>query len=222
MSVLPINELVVPADATTLDGFRRWRRTLGENAPKVHFIDGDLWFDMSPQSYRSHLPVTAAINAVLWSLATDAGLGRYFGDGGWVTHEESGLSNEPDGFLVLWETFRSNRAQLAEGSEAELVGRPDMVLEVVSESSVKKDTEVLRHKYAQAGVTEFWLVDARGAEPAFELLALADGAYAPVEPDAEGYRRSLVWGRAFRLRRVSDPLGQPDYRLDVLEAGDSQ
>src|SRR5256885_8764701 len=43
----------------------------------------------------------------------------------------------------------------------ELEGTPDMVLEVVSESSVQKDTKRLRQLYWQAGIREYWLVDAR-------------------------------------------------------------
>lgn len=213
--VLPPAELVVPADATTLEGFRRWRRSLGEDAPRVDFIDGDLWFDMSPQSFRSHLPVITEVTAVLAALARDGRLGRYFADGGWITHQASALSNEPDGFLVLWDTFRAGLARLAQGSETELEGRPDMALEVVSRSSVRKDTQVLRRKYAQAGVREFWLIDAREEGPSFELLVLQGEGYVEALPDADGFRASPVWGRAFRLRRQDDPLGQPDYRLDA-------
>jgi len=44
----------------------------------------------------------------------------------------------------------------------ELEGTPDMVLEVVSASSVVKDTETLLQLYWQAGIPEYWLVDARG------------------------------------------------------------
>ncbi len=211
--VLYDKELVLPPDATTLDGFRRWRRQLGEDAPKVHFIDGELWFDMSPQSYRSHLPVASAVNAVLWTLAKELDLGSYYGDGGWITNEAAALSNEPDGFLVLWETFESGEAKLSDASEAELVGRADMVLEVVSRSSVRKDRR-LEEKYAQSGMREYWQVDAR-RDLTFRLLRLEGGAYAETPPDADGFLASSVWGRSFRLRQIEDRLGQPDYRLDV-------
>ena len=207
-------ELVVPADATTLEGFRRWRRQLGEDAPKVHYIDGDLWFDMSPQSYRSHLPVVSAINGVLWPLAAEQDLGRYFMDGGWITDAAAGLSNEPDGFLVLWDTFTSARARLSEDSDAELVGRPDMVLEVLSASSVGKD-RALERKYAQAGVREYWQIDARRLPLSFRLLQLEGAAYVEIPPNADGFRASRVWERAFRLRQIEDRLGQPDFRLDA-------
>jgi len=206
--------LVVPADATTLDGFRRWRRGLGEDTPKVHFIDGDLWLDMSPQSFRSHLPVHGEINAVLHELAKRTDLGRYFPDGGWITNTPAGLSNEPDGFLVLWETFESGDARLAEESEVELEGRADMALEVVSATSVKKDAR-LEVKYAEAGVREYWKVDARGDAPVLRLLSLCGETYDEVAADADGFVASPVWGRAFRLRRITDRLGQVDYRLDV-------
>lgn len=207
---------VVPADATTLPGFRAWRRTLGEDAPRVDYVDGNLWFDVSPQNHRTHLPVTSAINATLWTLARDQGDGRYCGDGGWITHAAADLSTEPDGFYVRYETLRAGAIRLAAGSEVELEGRPDMVLEVVSKTSLRKDAEILRAKYAQAEVPEFWLIDAQSPTALrFDLLQRVGARYVAVEPDASGYRASPVWGRAFRLRRITDPVGQPDYRLDV-------
>lgn len=90
-----------------------------------------------------------------------------------------------------------------------------MVLEVISKTSVRKDTQDLRRKYAQAGVPELWLVDARAEPPTFDLLVLQEGSHTPVEPDPDGFCASPVWGRTFRLRRITDPPGQPDYRLDT-------
>ena len=50
----------------------------------------------------------------------------------------------------------------AEGGYVEVVGVVDMVLEVVSDSSEKKDNQTLFEAYFEAGIAEYWLVDARG------------------------------------------------------------
>ena len=96
----------------------------------------------------------------------------------------------------------------------ELSGSGDMVLEVVSKYSVRKDTVLLRDLYHKAGFTEFWLVDARGAEPHFEILRHAEKAYTPVDP-VEGWSHSSVFERGFRLVKQINPLGQPQFLVEV-------
>ena len=60
---------------------------------------------------------------------------------------------------------------------------------------------------------EYWLVDARGETPRFDLLNHESAGY--VESEAKvGWVKSNVFGCAFRLIRKSDPLGQPDYALE--------
>ncbi|MBI4613318.1 MAG: Uma2 family endonuclease [Planctomycetes bacterium] len=216
---LTIDGLVMPADISRLETFRAWVRTLGENAPRVHFSNGSVWIEMSPQNYQTHLIMVDAINAQLQVLSRDLGTGKYFGDGGWLTNDSAGLSTEPDGFLVLWETLRSSEARLVPRAEGEgsieLVGRGDMVLEVVSDSSVHKDTVELIRDYAAAGFREYWLVDAREEKIAFRILALRDGEYEDVSPVAGGWLPSAVWGRRFKLVREIDPAGLPSYDLLV-------
>jgi Uma2 family endonuclease len=78
---------------------------------------------------------------------------------------------------------------------------------VVSDSSEKKDTERLPPLYAQAGIPEMWLADARGEEIRFTILTLDAGSYRAVLPDAEGWTASPRLDRSFRLiRRRLDPL----------------
>jgi Uma2 family endonuclease len=55
-------------------------------------------------------------------------------------------------------------------TSCELEGSPEMVLEVVSETSVHKDTEELRELYWHAGTLEYWLVDARTDATHFDIL----------------------------------------------------
>jgi heat-inducible transcriptional repressor len=58
-----------------------------------------------------------------------------------------------------------------------------MVLEVVSPSSVVKDTEWLMSRYHEAGVREYWLIDARGeGDPAFTIYRRAAKEFVAVAP----------------------------------------
>lgn len=201
----------------TLDGFRRWYGELGEDAPPVHFLDGRLLIELAPQSYRSHVPVVREVDFVLEARARRLDLGRCYPDRCWITNEDAGLSTEPDGFFASWSTLEAGALALSPDREHELVGRPDMVFEVLSDSSEAKDEAALLTLYAAAGVREYWLIDARGEALRFDLHVLDGDAYMPVESDADGWRASPVWGAAFRLRALTDRVGERTIRLDVRE-----
>jgi Uma2 family endonuclease len=84
---------------------------------------------------------------------------------------------------------------------------------------VKKDRERLPRLYAQAGIPELWLTDAREENLRFEIHALRDGRYEPVTPDGEGWVVSARLGHAFRLNRRRRPdLGTWRYMLENREA----
>lgn len=50
-----------------------------------------------------------------------------------------------------------------------IFGAPDFVLEVISPSSRKKDFAIKAHKYLEAGVKEYWIID-----PKYEVLHVYD------------------------------------------------
>jgi Uma2 family endonuclease len=106
--------------------------------------------------------------------------------------------------------------QGSQGGIIELVGTADMVLEIVSTSSVTKDTLRLRDHYWRAGVKESWLVDARSETPRFEILRHTMAGSIAVEPQ-DGWLASAVFGRAFKLTRQADPLGHALYVLETRE-----
>ena len=57
----------------------------------------------------------------------------------------------------------------------EIEGPPDLIVEIVSDSSVCKDTKRLPAAYFAAGVPEFWLVDARRRSWCFAFIGAAKG-----------------------------------------------
>jgi Uma2 family endonuclease len=57
----------------------------------------------------------------------------------------------------------------------------------------------------RAGVPEYWLIDARGDEIDFPVLHRRKTGYAAV-PQRDGWQKSKVFGRWFRLTRQKDDL----------------
>ena len=89
-----------------------------------------------------------------------------------------------------------------------------MVLEVVSRSSVRKDTEVLKEAYWDAGIQEYWLVDARKAPLRFDIFRYTSKGYVPVAKQAS-WLNSKVFAKSFRLTQTKGPQGYPKFTLAV-------
>jgi Uma2 family endonuclease len=210
----------VPHEAHDLDGFRNWFHSDGfPDEGRVSFIDGEVIVDMSQEEYSTHIFVKAAIVTTLTNINDDEDLGTVAGDGGRITNEPANISNEPDAMFVSYRTLESKAAVFTPRSSdpeqtIELVGTPDLVVEVVSNSSEDKDYEKLRVKYHAAGIPEYWLVDARGEEVSFQILQHRRSAYVAM-PNRDGWTRSRVLNREFRLVRKKNRMGMWKYRLET-------
>ena len=108
---------------------------------------------------------------------------------------------------------RSTRKKREAESYIELEGAADLVVEVISDSSVGKDRRRLPPRYAAAGVPELWLVDVR-RKLRFDLHLLSGSRYRLAEADADGWVRSPLLGPV-RLRRERVRPDRWSYRLDV-------
>lgn len=215
MTTLNVFGLEIPWDVHTLEGFRRWVETLDEHAPLVHFSRGAVHIEM-PQDYETHGPIVEAAAEVLRPLARELDLGKYHTAPSWITEEATGLSTEPDGFLVRWDSLASGRVRINPSRKTELLGHPDMVLEVVSRSSRKKDLHGLVGDYAAAGVAEYWIAEWQHSGVSLRILLLApDGNYRDQEPDRDLWLASPVWRRSFRFVPFVDRVGLRDVHLEV-------
>jgi Uma2 family endonuclease len=216
-SVMDSTSARIPKWVDDLETFRRWVHS--EDSPDAghfSFFNGEIWVDLSNEQF-THNQVKGETGSVLTRLAKRFQLGRYFAEGYLLSNMEVGLSTNPDGMFALTETFRSGRVRLVEGAEevyVELQGTPDMVLEVISPSSVHKDTVVLRDLYWQVGIDEYWLVDVRGAKLEFTILRHGRRGYIPIRKQS-GWIKSSVFGKAFQLTQRRDVLGYPEYTLGV-------
>jgi Uma2 family endonuclease len=213
MPALIVDEVEIPFEVRTFDGFCDWYGSLPEGARvRASFIAGNVYLEMTPESYHTHEPVVRRINWTLTGLAEARGI--YFVPPSWVTCKDVGLSTEPDGFLVTFEAFQTGRVRVNPERKTQLQGPPDFVFEAVSASSVHKDLDELLHTYARAGVPEYWLADMRtGCD--LRILTLDDGRYVAQVADAEGWLASPTWARSFRLRPYTNAAGLPDVEVQV-------
>jgi Uma2 family endonuclease len=217
MSAVVIEETVrVPDWVKNLESFRRWY--LSDDFPNsgvISYIQKEVWLDLRMEEL-AHNQVKGEIAFVLTGLLKKNQLGKYFQDRFRLINWQAGLSTEPDGMFVLYETLQNDQAKLVEGEKGwmELEGTPDMVLEVVSSSSVKKDTVKLRKSYWQAEIPEYWLVDARQDPLSFEILRSNSRGYVPARKSG-GWQSSSVFSQDFKLQKGTDKLGYPEFTLSV-------
>ncbi len=196
--VLDDREVIIPPSAYTLAGFRAWAKS--DQFPergRFSFIANELFIDMSPEELQTHGKVKAAVGYAIYALIEDRNLGEFYPDRTLLTNEAADVSTEPDAAFAKWETLESGRVRLVPREEEpekflEVQGTPDWVLEIVSNTSVRKDTRQLREAYYRAGIPEYWLIDARGNEIDFQILQHTEAGY--VATPARG-----VGGRRFRV-----------------------
>jgi Uma2 family endonuclease len=207
----------IPADIVDLESFRRW--THSADFPKfgrIDYIDGVVWADLTMEQLYSHNQVKTEITVVLGSLVRETRPGLFMADRMRLVVPSVGLSTEPDASFVSYGRLESGQVREVPGSRGgvlELEGTPDMVLEIVSDSSVEKDMENLPEQYRQAGLPEFWRVDVRGEQARFEILQWTEEGYQP-RAEADDWWRSTVFGRSFKLTQQVDRRGQPCFVLE--------
>jgi Uma2 family endonuclease len=173
--VLVADGIRVPGWVVDLETYRKWARS--EDYPHsawVSFLDGAIFVDPNIEELFTHNQVKGAYAFVIMSALGPTPSGMYVHDRMLLTNQAANLSTEPDGLFFFWTTIQAGRLRMIEGADGytELAGSPDMVLEIVSKHSVRKDTVLMRELYWKADIPEFWLVDARGAEPSFRYCAM--------------------------------------------------
>jgi Uma2 family endonuclease len=220
MNTIVFQEQVrIPDSVVDLDSFRVWAKSDAfPDCGRYSYFNGELWVDLMPEQLFTHNDVKMECAEVIRQLFKKTRRGRFFGDGTLVTNVDAGLSTEPNGTVVLFESLELERVRLIESSSEEgyieIEGTPDVVLEIVSKSSVQKDTVVLRELYWNAGIPEYWLVDVRGDRLVFDILKRGRKGYV-VTRKPSGWVKSAALGKSFQLTRTLDAAGNPEYTLTV-------
>jgi hypothetical protein len=210
--------LYIPGWVVDLESFRRWVHSddVPEKA-RVWYLKGEVWIDMSGEQIFSHIQVKDTYTITLGGMTRTEQTGYYFSDGLLLSNVPADISGKPDGTYFSNESLETGRVRLVEGKRGgyvELEGSPDMALEVMSDSSVNKDTQVLRQAYWEAGIREYWLVDARHDPVRFDIFRHTAKGYVATRKQ-DGWMKSAVFGKSFRLTRRTDAFGHPAYHLEV-------
>ena len=153
------------------------------DAQRYEIIGGNLLMAPAPDTW--HQNWTFELASILREHVRKHGLGRVF-----VAPLDVVLDPEntvqPD--IIFVSAARSGIVQ-----RPAIFGVPDLLVELVSPSSVQRDRYDKRELYARFGVKEYWIGDP--ANRALEILTLKDGRYelhACVEE--KGLLKSLVLG----------------------------
>lgn len=215
MSSFVSRETVRIPSIPDLEAFRSWTRSPDfPEQGRYCYLNGAVWVDVSMER-AVHNQIKGEIPTGLTLLVKQTRSGTLFVDRMWLTNDDDSFATEPDAMYVSYESLKSGKARLDEGMESlELIGSPDMTLEVISPSSEEKDTVVQRDLFWRAGVREYWLVDSRAEEPALEILRHTARGYVTTRQQA-GWVKSVVFGKSFRLRQSVNPIGNAEFTLEV-------
>ncbi len=132
---------------------------------RYEVIDGDLL--VTPPPAIVHQRVSREIEFALLTFLRANNLGEVLNAPVGVKLDDSNVV-EPDLLVVL--SHNAHRI-----GEQVITGPPDLVVEILSPGTARRDLGVKRDTYAQAGVPEYWIVDPESSS--IEVLALTSNAY---------------------------------------------
>ena len=156
---------------------------LPQSEDRYEFIDGELY--VAPTPIPEHQGFLGELYVIVRAFVRENRLGRvYFAPIGVVLSEENVF--QPDLIYI------SNERLDIIGQN--IIGAPDLVVEVLSPSTERFDRTVKRERYAKFGVREYWIADiiARTIE-----VNVSDGnefAVAGVYGEGEAFESPLLPG----------------------------
>ncbi len=213
------DEVIIPDGIDDLESFRKW--TYRDDFPgsgRIDYINGNIEIDMSPEQLFAHGRLKTELVAVLTQTVARSQW-MVLSDSTRIASMHADLSAEPDVVLISKQAIQSRRVQLIPKANRpndyiEIEGPPELVVEIVSDSSVRKDLRRLPPTYFSAGIEEYWIADARGDELFFVIHQRGGKSFEPVAVDQEGWQTSSVLQKSFRLRR---PVVEPEWVEFELE-----
>lgn len=222
-------QVEIPLTLQSLADFRRWATSdaFPEHG-RIDYVAGCIEVDFSPEDLHTHGKLKTELVVVLGQRIKERQLGELYTDSTRISCPDADLSVEPDLVFVSDASLDSGRVLLVPKSGGapdryvEMEGPPDLVVEIVSDASVRKDTERLPAAYFRAGVPEFWLIDARGETLLFQIHRPGPTAYTAVTPEPDGYQHSPTLTLSYRLTRSRNAKGRLTFDLETKEPSSAQ
>ena len=210
----------IPEGMTSLSRFLDWIDTteLPEKLP-IRFHKGEVWVDLMEEMF-SHSRIKTALGITLGALIENGDLGMYVPDGMLFANAVAELATTPDAMFMSNAALKEKRVYLTAGKKrgavaTRVVGSPDLAVEIVSPSSEDVDTAWLMSAYHDAGVTEYWVIDARDEDNIrFDIYKRGKKEYVAGRKQ-DGWVRSVVLGKSFRLLRTEGKGGYVRFALEV-------
>lgn len=166
-------------------GFRRWlRRRSAADLNHYELIDGRIV--MTPPAGWPHAPLGSTIGRLLSTFVHDQRLG--------VLLDSSAGYDLPSGDTIEPDVSFISSQRMAAGPEP-VPGRflrivPDLVVEILSPATSRRDRTEKKAIYERNGVDEYWLVDP--PRRAVTVFHLERGRYGTARPIIRGRVRSRV------------------------------
>jgi len=165
-----------------------------EDDQRYEIIDGQLLMAPAPDTW--HQDWLGDLYSLVRSFVKKHKLGRlYFAPVDVVLDQENTV--QPDLVFVAAKNLGIIQPRA-------IFGTPDLLVELVSPSSIRRDRNEKRKLYARFGVKEYWIGDA--ADRSLEILTLAKGRYElRCAAEEKGKLSSLVLtGLKFDLAEVQE------------------
>jgi Uma2 family endonuclease len=143
-------------------------------------IDGELV--VTPSPIPNHQRISINIEFALEAYARETGRGEMF-------HAPADIRFTPDNVLIPDILFIAKDRQHIVGPKA-IDAPPELVVEILSPGTRRRDVTIKRALYARFGVQEYWIVDP--AAKTIQALALVGDAYVAIAADEGGAIHSRV------------------------------
>jgi len=151
-----------------------------EDGKRYEIIEGD--YHMSPAPRTRHQTASANLLTFLNVYLRRTKAGKVFDAPTDVILSDINIV-QPDLLVIL-----AARASII--TDANIQGAPDMVIEILSETTRKMDEVVKKKLYERHGVLEYWIVDPELA--LVKIYRLTDGRYAKAEEVAQERGETLT------------------------------
>jgi len=146
----------------------------------AEFINGEIVIKMP--SKRNHIKASGLLYKLMDTFVQKHDLGEVLNERALISLTRNDY--EPD--ICFWATAKSEAFELGQT----VFPAPDFIVEIVSESTEKRDRGIKFQDYAAHGVGEYWIVDAE--RRTVEQYALVNGQYELVEKKNSGIIASTV------------------------------